>query len=151
MPSQQFLDAWLDAQADRVIERQRSQTDTAKLVTTFLAGIAGAMCGVALQVRVEGDERLDVLTSIGFAVTLLFTLLVFAADRVREPDHVKVQSRALRFRWDVSRQLEELREATELALELNESVLRAVRGLIWVQAPVALVTSALAAFSILGA
>ena len=108
------------------------------------------MCGVALQVERTADATLDTITCVGFGIALLLTLVIFAADRVREPDHVEVESRAVRKKWDAVRQLDELREATDFVLVRNQDVVRCVRVLIWVQAPIAVGTSVLAALSVLG-
>jgi hypothetical protein len=40
---------WLDLQLEREFTRQRARVDTAKLVTTFATGIAGALVASALQ------------------------------------------------------------------------------------------------------
>lgn len=53
----QTPEEWLEVQADRALARQRAQADTAKLLATFAAGVAGALVATALQVG--APEGLD--------------------------------------------------------------------------------------------
>jgi hypothetical protein len=139
---------WLQAQADRSLDRQRAQADTAKLVSTFVAAIAASLVATALQVGPPGG--LDIAATCLLALAVLSTICVVLFDRLTEPNHRLVLERAAINQWDDEKLVKELREAAQTAVHINEGVLVLVRWTLAVQLVLSTVTGVLAAISLLG-
>ncbi|SNY65337.1 hypothetical protein SAMN05421748_12829 [Paractinoplanes atraurantiacus] len=143
----QTAEEWLEGQADRALARQRAQVDTAKLLATFAAGIAGALVATALQVGVP--EGLDWAAAWLLLVTFAGVLGVIAVDRVAEADHDKVLGLQVLRGWSQEDLLVELRVAELKAVYSNDEVVRLVRSVLAVELLLALATGIVAATSLL--
>ncbi|GAA0452565.1 hypothetical protein Ade02nite_00530 [Paractinoplanes deccanensis] len=143
----QTPEEWLEVQADRALARQRAQADTAKLLATFAAGVAGALVATALQVG--APEGLDWASAWLLLMTFVGVLAVIAVDRVAEADHDKVLSLRVVRGWSQEDLLAELRVAELKAVYSNDEVVRAVRGALALQLLLALATGVVAAASLL--
>ncbi|WP_143030457.1 hypothetical protein [Blastococcus aurantiacus] len=139
---------WLEAQADRVLARQRAAVDTTKLVSTFATGVAGAVVASALQTGTE-TSAWDWVASWSLAGAFLLTVAVIVADRLKEPDHSRVLESAALGRWGQGRTLFELRQAALWATYSNEGNVRTVRALMWLQLLASVFTGSAAAYSML--
>jgi hypothetical protein len=128
--------------------RQRSRVDTAKVVSTFAAGIAGALVASALQTG-NAPSGWEWAAAWGLAATVLLTLLVMVFDRLVEPDHHQVLHAASFAGWSDAEKLLELRKAALAASKYNEGVVALVRGAQWLQLPLAVFTGFAAAYSML--
>ncbi|MFF5079198.1 hypothetical protein ACFY36_19240 [Actinoplanes sp. NPDC000266] len=143
----QTPEEWLEVQADRALARQRAQVDTAKLLATFAAGIAGALVATALQVG--EPEGLDWAAAWLLLVTFVAVLGVIAVDRLAEADHDQILNvRAIR-NWDQDKMLEELRVAALTAVYSNGGVVRMVRSVLALQLLLSVATGIVAATSLL--
>lgn len=137
-------DAMFEQQHGRVLDRQRAQVETAKLVTTFATAIAATVLASALQVLRGTPET---KWSSGFlAACFLVTILVMVADRISEPDLdpsvIKLFATHDAFREYV--------EAKALKAEyFNASVLDQIRMLVGLQLALAGISGAIAACSLL--
>jgi len=143
-------DDWLDAQSQRILARQQSRADTAKIVATFVAGIAGALVASALQTD-PSASRWDWIAAWALTVTVLLTAAVVLLDRMQEPDHSKVLQLASMGHWNEDHKLFELRAAALEATAFNERIVTRIGALLWLQLIVGLLTGAAAAYSMLGA
>lgn len=135
--------------ADRSLAHQRAQVETAKLVTTFSAGIGAALVASALQVGgVQHDTHTSVIL-LGAAVGLV--VVVVLCDRLKVVDHDREISAALLSAGDVEpRHLEEhivtrLQEALVGVADFNGSIVKLIRAVAAVQLLTAFATTALAA------
>src|SRR3954453_13779802 len=84
----QSLAEWLEQHADRQSASARAGTDVAKLLATFVAGIAATL--VASTLQVGATNSLDKWASSLLGVTILATILVIAIDRLQVPDEAKI-------------------------------------------------------------
>lgn len=141
---------WLEAQAERISARQRSRADTAKLVATFAAGIAGGLVASALQTG-GTPSGWDWASTWGLVVTVVLTVGVVISDRMTEPDHGKVLTNATTANWDDGRKLIELRLAAVAANYANEQVIRNIQMILSLQVAGAMFTGATGAYSMLSA
>jgi hypothetical protein len=140
---------WLAAQADRVMDRQRSQVDAAKLVSTFSVSIAAALVASALQAAADSpsaDERWATWT---LAAAIMLTIAVILSDRLVEPNHSRVLELAAIGHWPEHRTIFELRAAATAATYANEGNVRIVRGILWIQLATTVLSGAIAAYSLL--
>jgi hypothetical protein len=141
---------WLEGQAERIMARQRSRADTAKLVATFAAGIAATLVASALQTAVT-PSTLTWVTAWALAATVLLTAAVVLLDRLEEPDHAKVLQLAALGHWNDAHLLFELRAAALEAARLNERTIGRIAAFLWLQLIVAVFTGVTAAYSMLNA
>lgn len=142
------VDEWLEAHADQVSVRQRSEADALKLVATFVAGIAAAMTAAALQLDLS---RLTAHWA-GWllAGAVLLTLLVFALDRVTEVDVDSVLREASLKGWNQGDILNELRTQTMLSSSENQRVLAEVKLALYAQLTTSIACGAVAAIGMVG-
>lgn len=120
------VNEWLDGQADRCFDRQRAQTDNAKLVATFVTAISAGLVATALQIG--GDPTSadrDSLKWLGAAAVA--AVLVPALDRLHEADHRTVVLQSQIGGWSDSQLLRALRDATHMAVVFNEKMVRDVK------------------------
>jgi hypothetical protein len=137
---------WLDAQSDRVSARQRSRVDTAKLVATFVAAVAGSLVASALQTG-ESASGWDWVSAWALAATIALTVAVM--DRLTEPDHEAILSDALTAGLTPDETLSALRLGVNAANHANEGVVYAVGVVLWLQLGAAVFTGVAAAYSML--
>jgi hypothetical protein len=143
----QTPEEWLEIQSDRALARQRAQVDTAKLLATFAAGIAGALVATALQVgRPNG---LDWAASWLLLVTFVAVLAVIAVDRLAEADHDQILNMRMVRNWTQDQLLLELRAAALTAVYANNEVVRIVRTALAVQLLLSVTTGIVATTSLL--
>jgi hypothetical protein len=143
----QTPEEWLEIQSDRALARQRAQVDTAKLLATFAAGIAGALVATALQVgRPNG---LDWAASWLLLVTFVAVLAVIAVDRLAEADHDQILNMRMVRNWTQDQLLLELRAAALTAVYANNEVVRTVRTVLTVQLLLSVTTGIVATTSLL--
>lgn len=138
---------WLEQRAYRAFERQRAQVDTAKLIATFSAGIAGTLVATALQVK--DPSTLDVVAVWLLAATVVFSIAVILLDRLIEADHAHVLEMSEVHGWTKTEVRSRLREATLSTVKANGAVVTVVRCALAIQVAVAVVTGAVAAASLL--
>lgn len=143
-------EAWLEGQAERILARQRSRADTAKLVATFAAGIAAALVASALQAGAE-PSGWDWVSAWALGLTVVLTTGVVLLDRLEEPDHNRVLNLAALGQWSDEHRLFELRAAALEATRTNEGIIRRVTTFLWMQLVVAVLTGTAAAYSMLNA
>lgn len=137
---------WLEQHADRIAARQRSQVDTAKLVTTFATGIAASLVAAAIQV--QGTSRAEGWSVWGLAAASLLAILGAFADRLMEAAHDAVIERSKIEEWDDELLVRKLRVATLAAVRHNEAIVLWVRCLAVGQILVAAASGGLAAWSL---
>jgi hypothetical protein len=143
----QTPEEWLEIQSDRALARQRAQVDTAKLLATFAAGIAGALVATALQVgRPNG---LDWAASWLLLVTFVAVLAVIAVDRLAEADHDQILNMRMVRNWTQDQLLLELRAAALTAVYANNEVVRTVRTVLTAQLLLSVTTGIVATTSLL--
>lgn len=138
---------WLEGQADRSLARQRAQIDTAKLLATFVAGIAAALVATALQVGVP--TILDTVSVYLLFASVIATIGVVVVDRLVEPNHLLVLEKAVVNGWSDEKQLQELRVAAQAAVFANEGVVRIVRWMLAIQVLLSALTGFLSVMSLL--
>ena len=138
---------WVDPQADRVLDRQRGQVDSAKVVAVFAAGTAGAIVASALQTGTPND--LDRNSVIALAGAAILTLIVVFLDRVREADHEWLSTQASVFVWTPDQFVIALQAHTLSAITDNEKVVSLVRHALLVQILVASAAGLFATLSLL--
>lgn len=132
-------------QSDRVAARQRSQVETAKLVATFLTGVAATLCASALQVK--GTRPLEVESLICLALAAALTIAVILCDRLREAPHKDILVRAGQLAWSQPETLRQLRTAVTDAVNANQRVVTLVQWVTRIQVLVALTSGTLATLS----
>ena len=143
---------WMDEQVQRIVAAQRAKADTAKLVATFAAGIAGTLVASALQAGASKQPtHLHWGGGISLGVVFLLALLVIVLDRIEEANYWAVLEAAAvaRPRWSETRTVGELRTAARTARNQNEKVVRWMIRCLWLQVTVAVLTSGVAAYSML--
>lgn len=137
-------DAVLDQQYSRMIDRQRAQVETAKLLTTFAAAIAATLVASALQVvRGSGQTR---WSSCLLAACFVAAILVIVFDRISEPD---LDPAVIQTFGDHARFQEYVNTQLIAAQKFNESVVRAVRIVVAIQLAFAAASGAIATMSLL--
>jgi hypothetical protein len=141
---------WLEGQAERILTRQRSRADTAKLVATFAAGIAAALVASALQGQAD-PSGWDWVSACGLGLTVVLTTGVVLLDRLEEPDHNRVLNLAALGQWSDDHRLFELRAAGLEATRTNEGIVRRIATFLWMQLVFAVLTGTAAAYSMLNA
>src|SRR4051812_26816620 len=87
--------AWMSQNLDQRISRQRSQADTAKLVSTFTLALAGTLLATALQVE-KTSQALNLAGSIFLGIAFILTLLVVWLAQVVEPDTTRLAKKRAR-------------------------------------------------------
>jgi ATP-dependent protease HslVU (ClpYQ) peptidase subunit len=137
---------WLEQHADRTAARQRSQVDTAKLVTTFATGVAAALVATAIQV--PGISKREVWSIWALAAAVALTILGVFADRLKEASHDHLIERSKIEGWDDDTLVRRLRAAMVAAVRLNEGVVTLVRVVAVTQVLVASASGALATWSL---
>jgi preprotein translocase subunit SecG len=126
---------------------QRTRIETAKLLATFVAGMAGAVVATALQV---GDPNgLDVTAVVFLLLTALGVVIVILLDRTKDVDVEAVALDAQLSGWNQTRLLEELRRLSYAAMNSNEAVVRATRTAASLTAVSALLAGVFATVSLL--
>lgn len=140
---------WLEAQYDRVFARQRARVDTAKLVSTFLSGVATTLVATALQVG--RASRLDAAAVLALAAAIVATWRVVQADRLREPDEAQVLRDAVSVSppWTEAQTISALRRAMGTAVSFNDTVVRDVHSTLGWQVLLAGAASLLSIVSLL--
>jgi hypothetical protein len=121
----QAIAAWLEADADRSMNRQRAQTDSAKLVATFVVGVVGVIVAASLQLTAPPVAHRQ-LTAWLLATSVALTVLVIILDRISEADHEGIITEARIRNWGEDRLLQELRLNTITASKDNQKVLHEV-------------------------
>jgi hypothetical protein len=91
----QEVRAWMDQNFDQKVSRQRSQADTAKLITTFALAFAATLLGTALQVP-NTSPALDLTATVLLGAAFIVTLIVIWLDNVVEPDSAWLATRLAR-------------------------------------------------------
>ena len=137
---------WLEQQADRAAQRQRSQVENAKLLATFASGLAAALTGVALQV--EGFGRLELASVIFLGLAAISTVAVLLLDRMREVDQDVLLSQRVTMGWSDQELLRRLRTAQIQTVYVNEGVVEAVRRVALGALLVAVTSAVLATLSL---
>lgn len=136
---------WVDAQADRCFDRQRSQVETAKLVATFAAGAAGAVVATALQVEPVTDrDRWGIWL---FGASAVLAVFVMILDRIAEADHRFIASL---YSGNNAVIQDKIRDATLLTLDWNDTVVGDVRRALALQLAVSVAAGWFAAVSLIG-
>jgi uncharacterized membrane protein len=141
---------WLEGDADRAMSRQRAQADSAKLVATFVIGVAASVVASALQMNRTGAESYNKWASILLALSAILTVFVIILDRISEADHKSLLEEAHVKKWSEAELLEELRTLTITASRDNQKVLREVQLALLLQFVVASVCGITAAIGMLG-
>ena len=139
---------WLDTQVDRVSDRQRARADTAKLVATFAAGVAGSLVASALQTGATASSW-DWTSAWALAITIVLTVAVVLLDRLTEADHRTILTNAQAAGLDADATLAQLRLAAMTSTKANESVIKAIGVALWLQLISAVFTGSAAAHSML--
>lgn len=120
------VDEWLDGQADRCFDRQRAQTDNAKIVATFVTATAAGLVATGLQV---GDTASDLdrsaLMWLGFATVA--GVAVALLDRIHEANHSLITMQAHLGGWSDAQLLRTLRDQTLKVVVWNERSVRDVK------------------------
>lgn len=143
------VNEWLDGQADRCFDRQRAQADNAKLVATFVTGVAAGLVATALQIG--GDPTSADRDSLKWlAAASAAAVVVALMDRLHEADHRTVVLQGQVGAWSDGQLLTALRDATHLAVIFNEKTVRDVRRMLTVNVAFAVVASYVAALSMIG-
>lgn len=117
---------WVDAQADRLLAVQRAQVDTAKLLSTFAAGVAASVVGTALQVGAPASGRLRTATIV-LGISVLLIIPVILADRIRVVDHKVLLAEATLRSWTEDKFQLEYRLAALTAVDENHIFVRLVK------------------------
>jgi uncharacterized membrane-anchored protein len=117
---------WLEANADRAMSRQRSQADAAKLVATFVVGVAASTVASALQMNRSGSGTYNRWSSALLALSVILTVAVVVLDRISEADHKSILEEAQVRGWSEAKLLEELQVATITASQDNRKVVREI-------------------------
>lgn len=117
---------WVDQQCDWVFARQQAAVDNAKLIATFLVGVAGALVGTALQVAKEkGDLEHACIT--WFAISAVLAIGVAGLDRIREANHYELGDACATYGWTPDQMMRAWRIQTLAAADSNRFVVVFVR------------------------
>lgn len=140
---------WVDTQADRIIDRQRSKTDNAKIIATFVAGIPLGFFVTALQVH-QPAIAADHDAWPWIVRTSILGVIVALCDRIFEADYSRLMERAGAFHWTEDYYELELRFATLEIIEANEWFVRIQLAALVAQVACAFWGAYLTATSLLG-
>ncbi len=130
---------WLEGQMERVLARQRTQVDTAKLIATFSTAVSASLVATGLQVAPATDADRNSLSLL--LISFVLALAVAFADRIREVDHRLVLEEAAAEELSEQQKLVRLARASIIASRFNDRVVRLVRAILLLQ----LMTAAFAA------
>jgi hypothetical protein len=129
------------------MNRQRAQADAAKLIATFVDGVAAAVVAAALQV---GLPRTDLQWAAGLlGGGIILTVAVIVLDRISEADYKSILAETQIRGWSEERLLSELRLNNIAASGDNQKVLREVWIALLVQFTVATSSGIVAAIGML--
>lgn len=131
---------------ERALARQQAQVENAKLITTFVAGIAAALDASALQVR--GSSSLTVASSISLVLAILFVIAILLADRLTDANYAAVVTDAKAQGLDDAETVNRLRTASANAVDVNDSVVFGIRCLTVAQLMLALASAVLAVLAL---
>ncbi|MFJ3407966.1 hypothetical protein [Promicromonospora sp. NPDC090134] len=129
------MDAALRGTAERALERalghQRWRVDGEKVIATFAFGGSLAINATAW----EAGATTGLWPTVGVAILALAgaaTVVLYMADRIREPDVTATLARSRREQWDAARTELEFFRALYVRVAFNEHVLRTTYALTWV-------------------
>lgn len=142
---------WIDVGVGRALDRQRAESDSLKLLVTFVLAAATAMVGTSYQVRWSsgGIQLLDKLSMIAASLALLGVILVFILDSVDEVDVPEVLAQSKVAGETQAQLLARLRLAAITRRNDNEDVLLWMRRAVLAQGSLAAVSFGLAVVSLL--
>lgn len=143
------VNEWLDGQADRCFDRQRAQTDNAKLIATFATGIAAGLVATALQIGGE-PSSVDRDCLKWLAAATFAAVWVGLSDRIHEADHRTVVLQSSIGSWSDAQLLTALRDATFEAVLFNEKTVRDVKLALAVNVALSAIAAYLAGLSMIG-
>lgn len=139
---------WLEVNADRVLSRQRTTVDTAKLVATFVTSIGATLAATALQVgRVVALDRVACAM---LAMCVVAAIGVAILDRMTEPDVDAILRRSSIHQWTDHDLVRELRVQLIGAVDSNVSVVFRVKVATTITVIAAFATTISASASLLG-
>ena len=142
------VEEWLDAERGQTFASQHARADSAKLVVTFLAGIAVTITATALQVVRPVTWWVKGAVAVTF-VALVLTVLVIVWDRLKDPDHEATLTRAVGLGRTEQEKVDDLRLAVFTVMLFNEDQLRRQRSWVPWQVAVAMAACVLGAASLL--
>jgi hypothetical protein len=140
---------WLEGQAARTLDLQRTTVENSKLMATFIAAVAATIVATALQVGRPG--WLDSLATAGLVWCLGATWRVIEADRLTVADHDAIMTSGTAQGLGADDMLHDLRQGTIAAVNNNETVVKNVRSALWRVLLAAAVASGLGLISLLRA
>jgi hypothetical protein len=138
---------WLDRDLEASMARQRAQVDTAKLLATFVAGIAATLVATALQVG--KPTILDSISVYSLAGATCAAIAVILFDRMTAPNSDLILRQSVDLNWDNNQLIDKLREANCAAVEINRSVVNQVRQALTAQVVISIFAGTLAVISLL--
>jgi hypothetical protein len=141
------LQDWLDKDLEAAAARQRSRVDTAKLLATFIAGIAATLVATALQVGTP--NTLDMMSAYFLAASVVAAIFVVISDRITEADSDLLLRIAQQEKWSDQELVGKLRRASMIAAENNKGVVAQVQSALSVQVALSIITGVIAAVSLL--
>jgi hypothetical protein len=131
---------WRQNRADLTFDRQQAHADGAKLITTFVAGLAGTLVATALQVQDDTgswDKGLEIAAVAALVLCFVQAVIVIRRNRILLPNPGYRATEA------------ELRSHEFAAEEHNERVVGRVQRAAMLQIGLAAVASLLAIASLL--
>ncbi|WP_328321872.1 hypothetical protein OHA70_25555 [Kribbella sp. NBC_00382] len=137
---------WLENHADRLSARQRARADIAKLIATFMAGVAATLVGTALQV--SPTNTIDRVATWFLGAAVVLALAVLLLDRTKEADHAALIIEAKLQGWNDAKLMAELRHEVISAADYNLRWLPVIRGALALQVSASVAAGVLAAVSL---
>lgn len=138
---------------ERSLARQHARVANAKLVTTFVAGIAAALDASALQalagyrLATASSWRLATASSWLLVLAVLLVIGVMLADRLKDANYNNIIADcAAQGLTDIDT-VNKLRSESLRAVENNESIISQVKSIVIAQVLTAIASGALAALS----
>ena len=127
--------------------RQRSQVETAKLLSTFALAVGATLVATALQVG--NPTALDVWATAVLAVAFLGVVSVILLDRLKEPNPDYVDAQAGANGWNDMQRLAAFETLSAAAQDEGEQVVRHVKCVAMLQVAMTVAASVLATVSLL--
>jgi hypothetical protein len=140
---------------ERSLARQHALVANAKLVTTFIAGIAAALDASALQalagnrLTTASSWRLATASSWLLALAVLLVVGVMLADRLKDANYNNIIADCAAQNLTDIETVNKLRTESLRAVENNESVISLVKSIVIAQVLTAILSGVLAALSML--
>lgn len=142
------VQTWIERQSQLGRDRQRSQSDTMKLLATFASGVAASLAAAALQAT--GSAVTDRWAIGWLTLSCTGTLLVIITDRLSEGDTAGLVQEGQLRNWSSDELMEELRVHSLAAYRFNEGVISQMRYVLAFQIMSSVLCGVFSSISLLG-